>query len=270
MYFKVNVVYVSVMDDVVDTESAESRSAIECEEAVKECEVAIRECEEAALSCRYLLSVCVIIILLLGALLVYFNLPYLGRGDERLKVYYMMPLKCVDCDVLMVNEVASEAGLVVEDVVSDSVNRPSILIIYGNASTLASASSRLNILSALCFFASHNRSCELRKLAAQEVVKCLGGYNISEDTVLLYTQYECDYCRNLSSWARELRKEGYKFEEIDLAYKQDKEIADRCLSSVIDLRGVVPQIICPANGVNRMGSLNSRDELRSFAESCRG
>lgn len=242
----------------------------ECDEAYRECEDAIKVCEDAALSSRYLLTVCVVIIILLGSLLVYLNLPYGQKQSDSLSVYYMMPLGCKECDVDMVRMVSSDAGVRIDAVVSDSVSRPSLLLISGNRSTLWVARSRLNILSGLCSFADNRKSCGLRNDSLVESADCLRDYNISRDSLIFYTQAECDFCRNMSSMLSKVRKAGnFSVVTLDVDYKSKRDIASKCLSEILDVKGNVPQLACPSNGLSRMGLFSSEDELRKFAQACR-
>ena len=248
-----------------------SATPVNADEAYKECEDAIKVCEEAAVSSKYLLTVCVVIIILLGSLLVYLNLP-LGQKQQSssLSAYYMMPLNCVDCDVGMVKMVSSDVGVGIDAVVSDSVSRPSLLLVSRNKSTLWVAKSRLNILSGLCSFGGNKKACGLRNSSLAEAVVCLGGYNITGDSLIFYTQGECDYCRNMSSMLSRVRKEGnFSVVTLDLDYASKREIAGKCLSEILDIDGNVPQLACPSNGLIRMGLFSSESELQKFAEACR-
>jgi hypothetical protein len=258
-------------DAIKPADASECESAKdECDEAYKECEGAIKVCEEAALSSRYLLTVCVVIIILLGSLLVYLNLPYGQRRSEALSVYYMMPLGCKECDVEMVRMVSSDVGEKIDIVVSDSVSRPSLLLVSNNRSTLWVAGSRLNILSGLCSFANNRKSCDLRNNSLLESAGCLRAYNISGDSLIFYTQGECDFCRNMSSMLSAVRKAGnFSVVTLDVDYKSKREIASKCLSEILDVGGKVPQLACPSNGLSRMGLFSSEDEMRKFAQACR-
>ncbi|MBN2013872.1 MAG: hypothetical protein JW778_01705 [Candidatus Altiarchaeota archaeon] len=258
------------MAEKPETEAAEADG--ECEVAVKECEDAILECEDASLSCRYLLSVCVIIIILLGSLIIYLNLPYDENGErfENLTVYYLKPQGCVDCDLSAMNEVSSELRLDIAVVESDSVLRPSLFVVYGDESTLGLANSKLNMLSLLCYFADVKESCELRDEDIRSAVECLSSYNISGDAVVFYTQEGCERCSDMIQWIRQLRDEGYSFYTIDVDDEDEREIAEQCLNDVLDLHGVVPQFACAAKGRNSIGAFTSIEQMTSFAEDCKG
>lgn len=244
----------------------------ECEEAVVECEEAIRECEEASLSCRYLLSVCVIVIILLGSLILYINLPYDEEGDgfENMTVYYLMPVGCVECNPLMIEGISSELELDIKIVESDSVLSPSVLVVYEGRSTLGLAKSRLNVLSMLCDFTGVKKSCDLRLEDIDSMVVCLSGYNISADTVVFFTQDGCDRCSDMKPLISQLKGEGYGFYTIDVDDEDELAVAEACLSDILDLEGVVPQFACAGKGRSRLGAFTSIEQMRDFADECGG
>lgn len=257
--------------DKKDDELKECTTAkADCDAAYKECEDAIKECEDAALSCRYLLSVCVVVIILLGSLLVYLNAPYSGKSSNgELRAYYLMPPSCRDCDTYVVKQVSSELGVRIDTVVSDGVQKPMLQVFFGNKSTVGTARTRLNILATLCSFAGNAKACSLVNASVTEPVACLGRYDVSPDTVIFFTQSGCDYCESMKAWVRELRDDGYLFRDVDVFYKNDKEIADACLSGLLDVDGVVPQFVCPASGVAKVGAFASKEEMKEFADACR-
>ena len=258
-------------DKAVEKEAMVCEAAQEeCEEACRECEEAIRECEEAALSCRYLLSVCVIIIILLGSLLIYLNLPYDEEKGKDVKVYYIMPKGCTDCDLKMIEKPAKTIGVDVEVVESDAFKKAMILVVSENKTDYTSANSELNFLGILCDFAQIDDACALFN-ESQDIslaTACVEKYNVSLDTVFFYTQDGCDHCADMASWIRELKKEGYEFYTIDLDDEEKTKIADECLFKILDLSGDIPQFACASNGKGMPRAFTSIEEMKAFADDC--
>lgn len=225
------------------------------------------------LSWRYLLPVSVLIIILLGALLIYSNLPRneTEREFENLSIYYLMPLDCEDCDPSMISEISSELKIEIKSIRTKIVPRPNVLVIFGDKADMGLANSKLNTLSLLCEFANITKACELRdELRDIEfAVDCLNRYNISSDSVIFYTGEDCDHCSRMRPWIRQLRNENYTVYTIDFADENRTSIADECLYNVLDLKGDIPQFACAALGKNHMGAFTSIEEMREFAENCR-
>jgi hypothetical protein len=225
------------------------------------------------LSWRNLLPITVIVVILLGVVLVYFNLPpeedVVGSGN--LSVYYLMPVDCVECNPLMMDEISSDLGIEIRVIRTKIVPRPSILIIYGDRADMGVANSRLNVLSLLCEFANISGACELRDEAKdiESAVDCLAGYNVSSDSIIFYTGDDCEHCSEMKPWIRQLTGEGYVFYTIDIMDENRTKIADECLPNILDLRGNIPQFACAALGRTHMGAFTSFEEMRDFTVNCR-
>lgn len=231
------------------------------------------EYEGTTRSWRYILAVSFIIIILVGAGLIYLNRPHAEtkQESENLSIYYLMPLDCEDCDLSMINEISSELKIEIKSIRTKIVPRPNVLIIFGDRADLGLANSKLNTLSLLCEFANITKACELRDglRDIEFAVDCLNGYNVSSDSVIFYTGEDCDHCSEMKPWIRQLGKENYTFYTIDLVDENRTRIADECLSEILDLSGDIPQFACPALGRSHMGAFTSIGEMREFAENCR-
>lgn len=230
--------------------------------------------DDRGVSLKYLLLAGVVVILLVGVFLVYYNPPCRETVEEsvteNLSVYYLMPPDCGDCDLQMIEDISSELGIKVRAIQTKIVPRPNMLVIYGDRADLGLANSRLNTLSLLCEFADIKRACELRDELRdiESAVECLGRYNLSANTPIFYTDSDCDHCREMSAWVEQLSGEGYAFYKIDIADEGRTRIVDECLSSILDMSGNVPQFACTALGRNHVGAFKSLEDMREFAVNC--
>jgi hypothetical protein len=231
------------------------------------------ECEESMTSWRCMLPTIVVIILFAAAILIYFNTPRPEKGQkyENLSVYYLMPPDCEDCDLSMIDGISSDLDVEIRGVRTRIVPRPNLLVVYGNRADMALANSKLNVLSLLCEFTNITRACDLRDelKSIESAVDCLNGYNVSPNSVAFYTGDDCEHCSGMKPWIRQLGKEGYAFYTIAIEDENMTQIADDCLSEILDLKGNIPQFVCASLGKHHMGAFESIEDMREFAENCK-
>jgi hypothetical protein len=207
---------------------------------------------------------------------------------EDLRVLYLYPLRCVDCDlnkpgqcdyctsyydVRLMDMLSQEVGVPVEFHVSDTVHRPSVLVAYDGKVTLGDARTRYNIANTLCRFAGVEKSCTLFKAELERVTNCVGDYGIEPGTVVYHTSSrQCPVCAGTDKAANELigleydDSVKYRVYSIDHADSQEKKILSDCFRAFDDI-DYVPQLLCPVTGKDLTGEF-TLSQAREFADQC--
>ncbi|HEX55263.1 MAG TPA: thioredoxin [Candidatus Altiarchaeales archaeon] len=189
---------------------------------------------------------------------------------DRIKIIYLIPLNCDDCNLPMLQDIAYELEIKSELYITDAVKRPSALIMKDNRATLAVANSKLNIVTAICEFTGNERACSMRdSINSSNMENCLSKYNISKNSVIFFHTEWCSHCRKMVPWIEKLENETYEFVWIDANDDERMKIVRECLAQILDKRGYVPQFACPANSKLHIGEFRTIDEMRKFAEECR-
>ena len=85
--------------------------------------------------------------------------PCAFNQSDDLRIVYLMPYNCQDCDLDMVDGVEKRLQLQIERYITDSVPQASILVFKDGQSTLAIATRQYNIYNTLCEFANNSRAC---------------------------------------------------------------------------------------------------------------
>ena len=94
---------------------------------------------------------------------------------------------------------------------------------------------------------------------------CLGGYGVSQNTVIFVHADWCPHCANMKPIVQELELEGYNFYWAESSDSQAGEVTSNCLSDLVG--GYIPQFICPKTGKEQTGEM-SKENLRKFADEC--
>ena len=185
-----------------------------------------------------------------------------------LSLIYLEPINCSDCDRSMMDDISQRLGIGITMYETDSVPRPSMLVSVGNRTTLIVATSRFNIMNAICRITGNKKSCDSCVGDLLEVNRCLDDYNISPDTVLFLYMENSIYSKTMMSWLEDLEEKGYKFLWLNIENKTDIKIAKDCLINVFDLEGYFPQFVCPRTGEHKTGAFEKRVKLREFVDRC--
>jgi len=185
-------------------------------------------------------------------------------------IIYLIPENCQDCNLAMLQDISYELDIEHKLYFTDSVSRQSVLITKDNKATLAAASSRGNVLKALCDFSDYEMACNILNNSnkSSSVTDCLENYNISANSVVFFHADWCSHCKKMMPWVRQLENESYSFLWIEVSDKDKMNIAQKCLSDILDLRGGVPQFACPANGEHHLGEIRTIDDMKNFAARC--
>ncbi|MEA1924993.1 MAG: hypothetical protein U9M95_03900 [Candidatus Altiarchaeota archaeon] len=194
--------------------------------------------------------------------------PCVFNQSSELKLIYLKPINCMNCDTEMIEQISKQLGVAIEKYVSDSVPQPSILIFNQGRNTLAAADRRYNILDSICQFTNHSKACELRDYVnLTGIHDCLSKHNITKNTTIFFYKSEIKECQQMKEWIQELEKE-HSFYIISLNNQERMGIARECLPKLVSLEKLfVPQLICPANGRKKIGAA-TKEELKNFAVNC--
>jgi hypothetical protein len=208
--------------------------------------------------------------------------------QEGLRVYYMYPLRCVDCDLnkpgqcdyctsyydaRLMDLLSQEVGVPVEFHVSDTVHRPSVLVVYDGKITLGDARTRYNIANTLCSFAKIEKSCTLFTGELERVEECVAAYGVEPGTVVYHTSSrQCPVCIGTDKSIKKL--EGLEYEEgvgysvhvVDHADEQALKILSDCFRAFDDV-DYVPQLLCPVTGKDLTGEF-TLSQASEFADNC--
>ncbi len=205
-----------------------------------------------------------------------------------LNVIYLYPLRCVDCDLTvpgscdyctsyyddrLMDLISQEVGAPVEFFVSDTVNKPSVLVASDGRVTLGDARTRYNIASTLCSFAGVQKSCEFVSSELGRISECISKYGVSDTTLIYHTSStNCPVCKQTDGYADDLAKLEYNdtlkysVKVVDHADKTQSKILTECMSS-FDNIDYAPQLLCPANGFDLTGEF-TLSQAREFADKC--
>ncbi len=195
--------------------------------------------------------------------------PWTYNQSTGLKLIYLMPLGCEDCDLEMVDRISNQLRIPIDKYVTDSVPQPSILILNNNVSTLATAATRYNILSSICETTNHSVACQLINYTnTTSTIECLEKYDIPQNTLIYLHKADLQLCRDIRKWITELEKEDLIFYVISLDNIDRMKIGRECLSELTSFKNLFfPQLICPADGRIKVGPI-SYSELKKFAADC--
>ncbi len=194
--------------------------------------------------------------------------PCVFNQSSELKLIYLEPINCVNCDTEMIDTLAKQLGVAIEKYVSDSVPQPSMLIFHEGRNTLAVADRRYNILDSICQFTNHSKACELRDYVnLTGIHDCLREHNITINTTIYFHNSEIKECQKIKGWIQELGNE-HSFYIISLNNIERMETAQECLPKLVSFEKLfVPQLVCPANGRKKIGAV-TKEELKQFAVNC--
>ncbi|OYT53333.1 MAG: hypothetical protein B6U72_06180 [Candidatus Altiarchaeales archaeon ex4484_2] len=194
--------------------------------------------------------------------------PSVFNQSSELKLIYLEPINCVNCDIEMIEQISRQLGVPIEEYVSDSVPQPSMLIFHQGRNTLATADRRYNILDSICQFTNQSKACELRDYVnLTGIHDCLKKHNITKNTTIFFYKSEIKECQKMKEWIQELDDE-HSFYIISLNNADRMGVAGECLPKLVTLEKLfVPQLICPANGRKKIGSV-TKEELKKFAANC--
>jgi hypothetical protein len=208
--------------------------------------------------------------------------------SENLSVSYLYPLRCVNCDLnkpgqcdycnsyydlRVMDMLSQEVGVPVRFYVSDTVERPNVLVAYNGKMALGDGRSRFNIANTLCRFAGVKKSCELYSSEVAKVRTCVAKYGLSVNSLVYHrSSGNCPTCSKTDAIVDELRKLSY-----DESVKYDVYSVDRsdsaqagfmsaCLQ-VFDSVDYVPQLVCPGNGRDLTGQFTLA-QAQEFADQC--
>lgn len=197
--------------------------------------------------------------------------PSSSTSDENLRILYLMPIDCKNCDVAMIDDISGGIGIEIEKYVTDSVPRAMVLLTFKNKATTALAGSELNILNAICEFSGYKKACLLRDamVGSPKTEICLDKYNLTKDQVAFYYTDWCPHCTRMKPWIKELENESYKFLWLNAENESDIKIAEECFSKILNIGGGIPQFACPSNGGLKVGEFSSKEKLKEFAEECK-
>jgi hypothetical protein len=195
--------------------------------------------------------------------------PCLCNEADSFRVDYLIPEECEDCNTSFIEDVSNNLGITIRIYETDNVRRPSILIFNGDGMALADASTRFNILNSICEFSGLKKACNLRdSFNNEEMEECLGRYNVTLDSMVFFHSQGCGHCKNMMPWVEDVKMEEYSVLWIDVTNDTMMNLADECLSGIIDLKGGVPQFACPATGKMHIGEFMSKKEMIEFASEC--
>jgi hypothetical protein len=207
--------------------------------------------------------------------------------SDDLRVYYLYPLRCVNCDLnkpgqcdycnsyydaRVMDMVSQEVGAPVQFFVSDVVSRPNVFIASKEKVTLGDARTRFNIANTLCSFAGIKKSCDLYGSEMGKMKKCMVAAGLSDKTLTYQTKGSgCATCVKTDELVQQLRTldyndtTKYSVQVIDRS-GDGKKIMSDCLQAFDD-DAYAPQLICPANGKDLTGDF-TLGQAREFADKC--
>ncbi|MBD3387942.1 MAG: hypothetical protein GF414_03270 [Candidatus Altiarchaeales archaeon] len=205
---------------------------------------------------------------------------------EDLTVYYLYPLRCVDCDLHVQGEcdyctsyydirlmdlISQEVGTPVQFKVSDAVSKPAVMVMYEDKATLGDARTRYNIAHTICLLSGLEKSCQLFESELERVGSCVEGYGLGEDSIVYHTSSgNCPICESTDKVVDELEgleyDDGVVYDVYTADHAVNKEILTDCLQA-FDRTEYAPQLLCPATGKDLTGDF-TLSEAREFADKC--
>lgn len=187
-----------------------------------------------------------------------------------LKLYYLMPQDCSDCDKEMIDSLSKQLGVGINKYYTDSVPHPSLLILVNKKSTLAVATRRFNILQGICDFANYSKACELKDYVNTTGERsCLRKNNLSPQSVFYFYSKKGQKSMDMKEIVEKVEKQGYGFEYVRLNDREKMGISKKCLSNLTSFKQVmIPKMVCPATGEIKTGTLRE-SAILDFAKSCR-
>jgi hypothetical protein len=216
---------------------------------------------------------------------VYVNKTVYPQDD--LRVYYLYPLRCIDCDLnkpgqcdfcnsyydeRMMDTLSQSVGVPVKYYVSDAVNRPNVFVASKDKVILGDGRGRFNIAHTLCSFAKVEPSCELFSQELVRVGSCVAGYGLGKGDVVYHTNSKnCAECQKTEPIVAELKGldfEGAKINvrSVDSTDAAQMKLMQECLQG-FDNTDYAPQLLCPKTGKDLTGVF-TLSQARDFAEEC--
>lgn len=202
--------------------------------------------------------------------------------DSDLSVFYLYPLRCVDCDLTeggacdycnsyydlrLMDLVSDEVGVPVEFVVSDVVSRPNVFVVYDDKAVLGDARTRYNIAGTVCAISGLEKPCSVYAKALQDMQSCLSDYGVADDAIVYHRSSEnCPVCSKTDRVVEDLRGEGYSVYTLDHADGDDMDVIRNCMAA-FDHVDYTPQLLCPTTGKDLTGEFDLSQGI-DFAETC--
>ncbi len=209
---------------------------------------------------------------------------------DGLDVFYLYPLRCVNCDLMIEGQcdyctsyydervmdlLSQQVGVPVDLKISDVVNKPSVFIVKNEKATLADARNRYTIANSLCKFANVESSCKMLESELERAVTCLEKRGIEKDSIIYHkSSVQCGECSKTDPMIDEMKKmeaqdgENYKVAILDQADPEDKKTLADCMDVYNNIQ-YVPQLICPTSGKDITGSF-TLSKATDFADDCSG
>jgi len=100
------------------------------------------------------------------------------------------------------------------------------------------------------------------------LVKCIGPYNITPDTIVFYHSNQCGWCNKMKPVVEKLQNEGYSFHWAEVSDAESMEVIKNCFRKQMTRSGV-PQFICTKNAEIHVGATSEKN-LKKFADECIG
>lgn len=207
---------------------------------------------------------------------------------EDLMVYYLYPVRCVDCDLRVPGEcdyctsyyddrlmdlISQEVGAPVQFEISDAVNRPGVFVVYRDQATLGDARTRYNIAHTICTLSGLEKSCELFASELKRVRECVQDFGVEEDAIIYHTSsVNCPVCSATDGIIEDLKdleyddNIGYEVKTVDHAVKEERKILTDCMRAFDNIE-YAPQLLCPKVGKELTGQF-SLSQAREFADQC--
>jgi len=213
-----------------------------------------------------------------------------GPEASGLRVYYLYPSRCVNCDLRVPGQcdfctsyyddrvmgtLGADLGVSFDFVISDVVDKPNVFIVRDGKATLVDAKSKYGIAAGLCSFTGVGKACAAFRDEVNRTRECVKKYGVAEDALVYhYSRSECIFCEKTTPVVDSLVGEvsynesvPYVVRKADDKNAEDKKFLSDCFGSFVNL-DFVPQVICPKTGESITGAVEKLSTLREFADKC--
>jgi len=237
---------------------------------------------------RVVSGVLAVLCVVLAVVIVSASAPAVPVSSANISVYYLYPLRCVDCDLNKLGQcdyctsyydertlglVSDEVGVPLEFRVSDAVNTPGVFVSYKNKATLGDARTRYNIAGTLCRFAGVNKSCVYYGAQSKRVSECVAGFGLGKGALVYHTGgsgcVKCEKTDKVVSGLESLSYDDntpYLVKWADRSKASGAKIVSDCFQSY-DNPSYAPQLLCAATGRDLTGDF-TLGQARDFADKC--